>query len=204
MNPGNDLNLSPARLDGRAFRLLAKLRRSEDGVTAVEFAIILPFMLFLLIGMTQLADALNQDRKVSRIANSIADLIAQEETLTSTDLDSLLNIGENILDPYPSTNLQVIAASVSFDASGDATVDWSRDSNGSEPWAEGTAPPFTLPATVATPNTSIVVGQTNLGYTPNFVGFLDSLYGWSPSALTLSDTYYLAPRITDTVTCGTC
>ncbi|WP_299475179.1 TadE/TadG family type IV pilus assembly protein [uncultured Roseibium sp.] len=185
-------------------RALKKLRRDEDGVSAVEFAMILPFMFLLLIGMTELAEALNQDRKVSRIANAIADLVAQEEAVERNDLNDLLDIGAEILAPYPADNLQVIVASITFDEDGDATVDWSRDSTESVPWTAGDAPPITLPASVAVPNSSVVVGQTNLTYTPSFTGVFTGIFDWSPSALELSDTYYLAPRITGTVTCGNC
>ncbi|CTQ62050.1 MAG: pilus assembly protein [Roseibium album] len=183
---------------------MKKFRRDDNAVSAVEFAMILPFMFFLLIGMTELAEALNQDRKVSRIANAVADLIAQEEAVSRTDLDSLMNIGEKILDPYPSTNLQVIVASVSFDDDGDASVDWSRDSAGATPWSTGAAPPITLPGTVAVPNSSIVVGQSNLTYTPSFTGLFSGIFEWSPSVMNLSDTYFLTPRITGTVTCSNC
>ncbi len=183
---------------------MKKFRRDDNAVSAGEFAMILPFMFFLLIGMTELAEALNQDRKVSRIANAVADLIAQEEAVSRTDLDSLMNIGEKILDPYPSTNLQVIVASVSFDDDGDASVDWSRDSAGATPWSTGAAPPITLPGTVAVPNSSIVVGQSNLTYTPSFTGLFSGIFEWSPSVMNLSDTYFLTPRITGTVTCSNC
>lgn len=185
-------------------RALKRLRRDEDGVSAVEFAMILPFMFLLLIGMTELAEALNQDRKVSRIANAIADLVAQEEAVERNDLNDLLDIGAEILAPYPADNLQVIVASITFDEDGDATVDWSRDTTESAPWAAGDAPPITLPASVAVPNSSVVVGQTNLTYTPSFTGVFTGIFDWSPSALELSDTYFLAPRITGTVTCGNC
>ncbi|MET1413647.1 TadE/TadG family type IV pilus assembly protein [Roseibium sp. HPY-6] len=185
-------------------RALKRLRRDEDGVSAVEFAMILPFMFLLLIGMTELAEALNQDRKVSRIANAIADLVAQEEAVERNDLNDLLDIGAEILAPYPADNLQVIVASITFDEDGNASVDWSRDSAESAPWTAGDAPPIALPASVAVPNTSVVVGQTNLTYTPSFTGVFTNMFDWSPSALELSDTYYLSPRITGTVTCGNC
>ncbi|WP_305988885.1 TadE/TadG family type IV pilus assembly protein [Roseibium sp. MMSF_3544] len=204
MNPGNDFRTRLADKGRVIADRVSGLWRDNRAVSAVEFAMILPFMFFLLIGMTELADALNQDRKVSRIANSIADLIAQEEAVSSGDLDSLLDIGEKILDPYPSDNLQVIVASITFDEDGDASVDWSRDTAGTVPWTAGSAPPITLPGTVAVANTSIVVGQTNLTYTPNFAGAFSSIFDWSPSALDLTDTYYLTPRITGTVTCSNC
>lgn len=204
MNLGNNFRTSFANAANVTSGAFKRLRRDDDAVSAVEFAMILPFMFFLLIGLTELADALNQDRKVSRIANAVADLIAQEEAVSKSDLDSLMEIGEKILDPYPSTNLQVIVASVSFNEDGDASVDWSRGSAGTSPWATGAAPPITLPGTVAVPNSSIVVGQTNLIYTPSFTGLFTGIFDWSPSAMNLSDTYFLTPRITGTVTCSNC
>lgn len=204
MNLGNKFRapfVKATKVTSGAFK---RLRRDDDAVSAVEFAMILPFMFFILIGLTELADALNQDRKVSRIANAVADLIAQEEAVSKNDLDALMTIGEKILDPYPSTNLQVIVASVTFDEDGDPSVDWSRDSAGASPWSTGAAPPITLPGTVGVPNSSIVVGQTNLTYTPSFTGVFTGIFDWNPSALNLSDTYYLTPRITGTVTCSNC
>ena len=204
MNPGNDDRKSFIDTKHAASDVTKRLYKDESAVSAVEFAMILPFMLLLLIGMTELAEALNQDRKVSRIANSVADLIAQEEGVSTGDLDSLLVIGEKILDPYPSDNLQVIVASITFDEDGDASVDWSRDTAGAQPWSSGDAPPITLPSNIAVPNSSIVVGQTNLTYTPSFTGLFVGIFDWSPSALDLSDTYFLSPRITGTVTCSNC
>lgn len=204
MNPGIEFGTGSVNPPQRASGIFNRLRLENDGVSAVEFAMILPFMFFLLIGMTTVAEYLNQDRKVSRIANTVADLIAQEEAVSGTDLDDLLEIGEEMLNPYSTTDLQVIVASVTFDEDGDASVDWSRDTTSGEPWAPGSLPPITLPETVAIPNSSIVVGQANLLYTPSFTGVFAGIFEWSPSVLNLSDTYYLSPRITGTVTCDTC
>jgi Flp pilus assembly protein TadG len=180
--------------------------KDTRAVSATEFAMILPFMFILLIGMAEATGALNQDRKVSRISNSVTDLIAQAQTVSASDLDSVLDLGEVILAPYSADTLETIIASVSFDEDGDASVDWSRNNNGGSsgtPWAEGSTPPITLPDAVAQPNTSIVVGQTNLTYTPAFAGLFTGFFDRA-SSLELSDTYYLRPRLTDTVTCDNC
>lgn len=183
--------------------LLSNFCKDRTAVSATEFAMILPFMFLLLIGMAEATGALNQDRKVSRIANSVTDLVAQAQTVTTGELSSLLDLGEKILDPYPADTLEVIIASVSFDDDGDASVDWSRNNSSGTPWAKGSEPPITLPDAVAQPNSSIVVGQTNLTYTPAFAG-LFTQYFERASSIDLSDTYYLRPRLTDTVTCDNC
>jgi Flp pilus assembly protein TadG len=164
---------------------------------------ILPFMLILLIGMEEVTGTLDHDRKVSRIANSVADLVAQGQTITPADLKAMMDIGGKILDPYPDTNLETIVASVTFDEEGAPAVDWSYSSKGGAPWAPGSKPPIELPVAVATPFTSIVVTQTNLTYVPTFAGIFTDYFARA-SSIDLSDTFYLRPRLTDTVKCPAC
>ncbi|GAB2185935.1 hypothetical protein LAB1_32440 [Roseibium sp. LAB1] len=164
---------------------------------------ILPFLLVLLIGMEEVSGTLNHDRKVSRIANSVADLVAQAQTITPADLTAMMDLGGKILDPYPDTNLETIVASVTFDDEGTPAVDWSYSSKGGSPWAEGSKPPMDLPEAVAAPNSSIVVAQTNLKYVPTFSGLFTEYFSRA-SSIDLSDTYYLRPRLTDTVECPAC
>lgn len=185
------------------------LRRMRDfgsdrrAVSAIEFSMILPFLLILLIGMEEVSGTLNYDRKVSRIANSVADLVAQAQTITPADLTALMDLGGKILDPYPDTNLETIVASVTFDDDGKPAVDWSYSSKGGSPWAAGSKPPMDLPEAVAAPNSSIVVTQTNLKYVPTFSGLFTEYFSRA-SSIDLSDTYYLRPRLTDTVECPAC
>ncbi|MEP2705794.1 MAG: TadE/TadG family type IV pilus assembly protein [Roseibium sp.] len=192
------------RLDVQNLLHVSKpLWRNTEGVSAVEFAMILPFMLVLFIGAVELTDTFDKDRKVNRIASAITDLTAQAQTVTPDELDSVIKLGKVILGPYPNTQLEVILASVSFNDEGKATVDWSRDNKKGAPWDKGKAPPITLPETVAAPNTSVVVGQVNLTYVSAFAGLLTS-YFKRASSFELSETYYLRPRLTGTVECQNC
>ncbi|MCX2724147.1 TadE/TadG family type IV pilus assembly protein [Roseibium salinum] len=164
---------------------------------------ILPFMLILLIGMEEVTGALNQDRKVGRIANSIADLVAQAQSVNTSELTAVMDLGEKILAPYPAKDLEIIIASVSFDEDGNPSVDWSYDGTNAAPWAKDSQPPITMPDTIAIPETSIVVGQANATYTSPFTGIFTS-YFKRDTSIGLSDTYYLRPRLTDTVNCSDC
>jgi Flp pilus assembly protein TadG len=182
---------------------LRRLWRDRQGIAATEFAMILPFMFLLLIGMAEITGAMNHDRKVSRISNAIADLVAQAQTVTTGELDGVLDLGEKILAPYPADELSIVVASVSFDEDGEASVDWSYDSTGGAPWTDGAAPPITLPDTINIANTSIVVSVATLGYEPPFAGIF-TRYFERESSIELSDAYYLRPRLTDTVQCSNC
>jgi len=205
MNHGNKLKLD------LIFRLRFlrsagnRLWLDRKGVSGVEFAMILPFLLMLLIGMVEITDALNQDRKISRMSSAITDLVAQAQTVNKSDLLAFISLGEKILEPYPKDNLSILIASVSFKPTGEAEVDWSysKPSSASSAWKQGEPPPITLPPTVAIPSSSIVVGQATLDYVPPFAGFVLDQYK-SFSSLTLSDTFYLRPRLTGTVLCSDC
>ncbi|WP_367186954.1 TadE/TadG family type IV pilus assembly protein [Roseibium sp.] len=180
-----------------------QFRSDHDGVAATEFAMILPFMLVLFIGAVETTGLLNQDRKLSRIANSVTDLVAQAQSVSSAEVSSMFDIGDQILAPYTTTTLNIIVASVSFDEDGDASIDWSECKLTCDEWVAGAEPPITLPDTVASPETSIVVGEASMTYTPEFSGIFTE-YFQRATAYNLSDTFYLQPRLTDTVTCDDC
>ncbi|MEE4011197.1 TadE/TadG family type IV pilus assembly protein [Roseibium sp. FZY0029] len=202
MNPGTKTRRHfPQRR--RFLTGLRSIGADKRAVTAIEFAMILPFMLILLIGMEEVTGTLDHDRKVSRIANSVADLVAQGQTLTPADLKAMLDIGGKIIDPYPDTDLETIVASVTFDDEGTPAVDWSYSSKGGAAWPKGSKPPIELPETVAVPNSSIVLAQANLKYVPTFSGMFTTYFA-RESSIDLSDSYYLRPRLTDTVKCPAC
>jgi len=205
MNRGTDRKRGFGAFGRRLIRAGRTFKADTRGVSAVEFALILPVLLVLLIGMEEITGAMNYDRKVSRIANSVADLVAQAQTTDEDELVAIMDLGEKILAPYPATDLEIIIASVTFDEDGDPSIDWSLDDGKGTPtgWSKGGTPPITLPDTVAAPETSIVVSQVSLVYEPTFSGIFTNYFSREAS-LTLSDTYYLRPRLTDTVECTDC
>ncbi|WP_298960556.1 TadE/TadG family type IV pilus assembly protein [uncultured Roseibium sp.] len=203
MNLGNSRASRRPKASSTIVAIWRRLQADTRAVSAVEFALILPLMLIILIGMEEATGALNQDRKVSRIANSVTDLVAQAQTVDKNDLQGIMDLGEKILTPYPATTLGITIASVTFDGDGDASVDWSYNNADGTPWAKGAVPPITLPGTVAVANTSIVVGQVSLTYTPTFAGIFTEVFE-RDSAIDLGDIYYLRPRLTNTVACSDC
>lgn len=181
----------------------SNFHRDQSGVAAVEFALLLPFLLILLIGMAETVSALNHDRKVSQAASSVTDLIAQSETLSSGDIDDIMLAAVEIMKPYPETTLDVIVASVLFNEDGDPEVVWSRNKAGGSPWAEDTAPPIEMPSALATPGTSLVVGKASYTYVPTFSTMIQNIFPRATS-IDLDDTYFYKPRLTNTVTCSSC
>jgi len=176
-----------------------RLRADRRGIAAVEFALLLPFLLILLIGMSETVTALNTDRKVSQVASSSADLVAQAETISTSEIADIMLAAEQIMLPYSDTPLDVIIASVTFNEDGDPEVDWSRNKAGTAPWTAGSAPPIDIPESIAVAGSSLIVGKSTYTYVPLFASMLQNIFPRATS-IALGDTYFLKPRLTTTVT----
>src|ERR1700749_3536562 len=112
---------------------LRRFLAAADGVAATEFAIIVPFMLLLLVGGTELGEAMAINVKVSATAHSVADMVTQNTSLSTTSMQNILTGATTIIAPYPcnGNQLSVTVSEVSSDASGNLTLQWSKSYNGS-------------------------------------------------------------------------
>jgi Flp pilus assembly pilin Flp len=108
-------------------RWAARFRAAETGVAAVEFALILPIMLWVYIGMVEASALISMDRKIQTISGAVGDLVAREDgEITSTMLGDYVKVASGIMTPYPIAPLEQIITQVVVDADGIATVDWSQ------------------------------------------------------------------------------
>ena len=95
-----------------AFRLpvsrhLARLRGDQDGVSSVEFAMLLPLMLTLYLGAVEISQAVGIDRKVTLTSRTLADLTSQVSSLSSSDMSNVLNASSAVIAPYDPSKLKV-------------------------------------------------------------------------------------------------
>lgn len=190
--------MGPQKRGRRVLELARRFCADYQAVAAVEFALILPFLLILLIGMSESTEALNADRKVSQVASSMTDLIAQAESVTTDDINELFNAADYIMEPFPITDLDIIVASVTFDGEGDPIVDWSHGAKSNSPWPAGDAPPVDIPEGLGTAGASIVVGRTTYTHNLTFGTLLQNTFPRATS-INMSATYFLKPRITTKV-----
>jgi len=161
----------------------------EDAVAAIEFAIVLPFMLLLCMGGVELGNGLAINVKVTETVHTVADLVSQNKCVTTTDVTGILNASSKVLAPYSISNAVVTVSEVQPTGDGKtATVIWSQSLNGT---ARAAASTVTLPTSLAAvPTTSgLILGEATYFYTPN-LGYTIS------GTVSLSDAYYLYPRQT--------
>lgn len=167
-----------------------RLRADRRAVSAVEFALCLPFLATLYLGGYQLSDAISAYRKVTFTTRTIADLTSQYTSVTDTDLDTILNASQQVMSPYKTTNASMTISQIKIDSGGTATVDWSRGKNISGLTA-GTA--FSIPSSIRTPGTYLIVAAVNYNYVPVVAS---SLIGTIP----MQDTIILSPRAVPSIT----
>jgi Flp pilus assembly pilin Flp len=80
---------------------LRKLRRDNSGVAAIEFALLLPVLLALLIGCLEVTFKIWSTQKAEKLSVTLSDVIAQSTAVTNGDLVSLTGAVDKIMDPFP-------------------------------------------------------------------------------------------------------
>ena len=172
---------------------IAGLASDERGVSAVEFAMLLPLMLSLYLGSVEVSQGIGADRKVTLTARTICDLVSQVQSVSNSDMTNALNAASSVMAPFPVGNLKVTVSSVKIDANGKATIDWSDSLNGT---ARSKGSTVTLPAALNVANSYLIWSEVQYTYKP-VIGYVVT------GTLTLKDQIYMRPRLSDSVVRGT-
>jgi hypothetical protein len=109
---------------------LRKFFTDIRGVGAVEFALVVPFMIVVWMGTVELATLELVSRKVSVAAQTVADLVAQENRVTTAKLDNIIGVGRQIISPFSVDNMSVQIISVEADVDGLVSVGWAFPAGG--------------------------------------------------------------------------
>jgi Flp pilus assembly protein TadG len=92
---------------------LRGLWRDTKGVSAIEFGLLLPVLMTMFIGMTEVTFMLWATQKAEKLAVTLADVVAQSQGVTQCDLKKLTGSVDKIMDPFPFiTRGKVIISSV--------------------------------------------------------------------------------------------
>jgi Flp pilus assembly protein TadG len=115
-------------------RLLARFRRNESGVAAVEFALILPFLIALYMGSIEASSLFTVDRRIDVISNTTADLVSRwnsgTSAIPSNTLRDYFRASAGIITPYSTTGLKQVVSLLQVSSAGVAKVVWSCAYNG--------------------------------------------------------------------------
>lgn len=180
--------------------------RDLRGVSAIEFAFILPLMLTLYIGTFEISQGVSAMRKVTLTAHTIADLVSRQTAVTS--MTDYFAATATIMAPYTlsSSNFTMIVSQVMINSNGNATIQPAPNASGTvgscayNTTAYSTGQTVTVPSALIVPNTTtyLIWGQASFTYTPFLVRTRAPFYTMT-GPITLSDQMYMSPRMTSYV-----
>lgn len=171
--------------------MLRRLRSDQRGLAAVEFALIAPVMILLYCGLAELTMAMMAERRAAHAASVVADLVAQSSQVTGSQVTDIFSVAKAIMDPFAATTLKLRITSVTADVNAVPKVSWSQGS-GLSPLAVG-ATVTSVPANLLVAGDSVIMADVQYAFT-------SPLQITLPSPVSFSDTFFLKPRASPSVT----
>jgi len=172
----------------RALTWIRRFRDAREGVSAVEFALIAPIMILFYFGMAEICQGFMAQKRTEHVAYAIADLVAQDDEVSTAELNDVFSVAVQVFRPFPTATLRQRITSVTR-TSNVNRVDWSSHSNWS---ARVVNSSVTLPTDLIANGESIVMSEVEYVYASPFDNVM-------PASTTFRKTQYMRPRLTDKV-----
>jgi Flp pilus assembly protein TadG len=172
-------------------RQISALRRDRKGVSAVEFAMVLPLMVLLYVGAVETSQAVSIQRKITLATRTVADLASQATSINNDYALGLEKAALAVIAPFPDAPLKGSVSAVTIDANSIARVTWSDKIKNGE--AKPVNSTVTLPPALVVPNSQLIWSELNYEYKADFGG---AMFG----PFNLTEQIYMRPRKSDAVT----
>jgi len=175
---------------------------NQDGIAAVEFAMLLPIMITLFFGVVETSMALLCRADVSKMASTAADLISQANAPATSDIANAYAATGVLLYPYydpsvaGSAKPSIRITSVVDDGSGavgkdhlTGTVAWTCTQSGSGVLSPAIAvgQPVTLPQPLMTDGGSLIIAEVAYDYQSPTTQLL-------ATSMNFTNNFYTKPR----------
>ena len=106
-------------------RRLKWLGRDEDGVAAIEFAFILPFLVMLLLGAMELFNMSQASRKLTLATTTMGDLVTQAgNRISMTDINGYYAATKPIMGALPPERLAISIFTYTLDNNNRPRLSW--------------------------------------------------------------------------------
>lgn len=151
------------------FSFLHRWWKTEDGVAAVEFAIIFPVLVTLMLGVFDMGYGLLAAQKTIRASQVTGDLIARNKEVSENDILEAIDAGEIALVPFDTSSYEYRILSIEFtDDDGSYDILWER-SNGPASFDDAFAGSL---SNIAEIGEGLVIVQVKYDYVPTFANFV--------------------------------
>ncbi|MBU6155614.1 MAG: pilus assembly protein [Alphaproteobacteria bacterium] len=165
---------------------------SVSGVSAIEFAIILPVMVTMFLGMAEVSNYIEMSRRTASLASTAADLVAQEASVDTADINDVFATMAIVGSPMPAGSIRIAITSVVADPDGVTNrVAWSDARNRTPRVVGSVVSSAEFPSGMLLAFQGAIMVEVEYPFTPMFTGII-------PSS-TLRSVFYLKPRRSLTV-----
>ncbi len=174
--------------------LLRRFGGDLSGASAVEFAIIAPVLILIYFGLAEFCQAYMAQRRMGHSTSQVADIVAQYQTVDTDMIDDTFALGGLVLAPFSDATLSLRVTAITRDNNGVTRVTWSRGNGKNLTALSGVV---TVPAGLIENGESIIMSEGAYRYTSPLGQVL-------PGTRTFNHTYWLRPRLVNTITCNNC
>lgn len=177
-------------------RLPVRVWRDTRGAAAVEFAVLAPLLMLMLLGTIEVARGVSTDRHFGAALSTAGDLVAREPFLgtnsagASANLNSMMLSIKHLIAPYDASSLKlaIISVRASTTDAADTRVSWSFAYNGMDAPAKCSS--YTVPANMIEKGGSVIVVEGSYLFKPLFGDFVPGFAG----PITWTDKSFHSPR----------
>jgi Flp pilus assembly pilin Flp len=175
-------------------KTISRFVGDRHGVSAIEFAMVLPVLLAIFIGVIEFSRALDNRRKVSLLARTIADLTSQAATTSPVSLAAMTDIlasSQLVLRPFKNDAAKIVVTALGIDLNIVNTaprVCSSFAASGAVARSVGLAGDLTVPPGFRMPGMRYLLAEVQMPYTPifgknlmKFVGDIDNNFTFKAS-----------------------
>jgi Flp pilus assembly protein TadG len=140
---------------------LRRLFRDRSGAAAIEFGILAPVAVLLLMGTYELTNALVAYMKLTAACDTVGDLVAQQSSIPTATLNDFYTAEQLVMSPLTTNTLGLAIASVTFSSNGTPSVVWHQEFGGASQMTNLTT------STVGLGNAgdTVIVAQATYTYT---------------------------------------
>lgn len=168
--------------------LMARFGLDDRGVSAVEFALLAPVMIFFYFGLAEACQAYMAQKRAGHVNAMVGDLIAQNEAIDGDGVDETFAISGLIMRPFPDDGLRQRVTSVTV-KDGVTEVVWSH-AQGMDALEADEA--VTIPDGLITEGQTLIMTEIEYDY-DSPVDYL------LPQGITFDFQSYLRPRRSDAI-----
>lgn len=122
----------------------------------------------MVAGLAEISNLLRVYQRLDAVTSTVADLVAQDDSVTTSEMTEIYNVGSTVFAPFPSSGMTTVVSSIQGinNSSGQlqTKVAWScSNPHGSALVANST---YALPSNIVTNGSAVVVVTVRYTYQP--------------------------------------